>query len=364
MYKLIRSRGQQKFQNGSAVPTQKNRNPITLTVVKGKDSKGTYTETVRKQSDDLYPGGPAYTPPAHQSNQWFNSLTPEQKKMHNEKVRAKEAALRAASITPPTPVPGQTAVDRVYDPVKPAPVKPAGKQWYQEKVVTPFGAHTTRGYSISGDELEAGLKKNAIDKTISYANRNTFEVVPTKTWEQRALDAGVLSDKDNPIGMSTADTIRRHKNVDIRMQKIADYNTKKQAIIDSRTKNQNKMVASFKKGGPMQDENKVVVVNGKKLHKKPVLVQKKKQAVESKDDCGCGDSEKMQAGGDLSRTIAAGSAVGTTYNMIKQKKDSAAAKKVSTSLDRDNTLKPTDSTKTRTGILFKCGGKSKMKPKK
>lgn len=281
----------QIFQAGGATST--NRNPIIKTIVKGKDDKGSYTDTNTNQADDLYPGA---SRPAHKTNAWFNNLTTAQKAAHNKAVREKEASLVADKT-----VKGMSATNRVYDPLpKPAakqPIVPV-RRWTREEVVQPFGGHSTVGSTNDPVMVEKGYAKNRIDRTNPASSKNTYEARDFTPKETLLWNKGRLSDRDNPIGK---DTIGRGASLD---KKIAIMTAPRKKIVPPAPST---LVVSKEDGGRM--------INGKVFKHKPVLNQKPKikTGTNASDDCGCG---KMQGGGDFMAPTYKKPAKPATYSVV------------------------------------------------
>lgn len=411
MYKLVRKEGVQKLQVGAktgaiamADPAPRNRNPITLTVVKGIDKKTgqRYTETTHNQEDDMYPGRSSYVPPAHKSNAWFNSLTPAQKEAHNKAVRKKEDKLRQAAVTPETPVPGMRKVEKVYEPSAPA-VANTKRYWTKEDVVAPFGGNTVWGTTTDMEKMDRARAKNAIDKTSITGSRNKYVTREFTPKEIAAWEAGIIGNESSPINLTPQDSIRRSNNIDIKLDKFNSYHAKKQAAMNSRNQNNKSQSPLYttesatvarKKGGPM--------VNGKELKTPPALIKRKQPSSNAaKDgDCNCG-GDKMEKGGTTIARQGGGpvglkqeqmkqAVAGAAYGAVKQrraltnavykapvgrntpktkpfntsdvKKDDDKVFNTSDYLEQDRTTKYATKAK-EGGLLYKCGGKNKGKMK-
>lgn len=261
----------------------KNRNPITTTVVRGKDAKGTYTDTNTNQLDDLYAGS---AKPQHKTNAWFNGLTQAQKNAHNAAVRAKEAR----EAIPPTPVKGMTGTSRVYDP-KPAvkaPIVPT-RRWTREEVKQPFGGHVSVGTTTDEKVIASAYAKNKIDVANAASKNNTYEARDFTPKETLLWNKGRLSDRDNPIGK---DTIGRGAALD---KKIAIMNTPRKKVLTTPVEG----IVSKEDGGRM--------INGKIFKQKPELKAKPKTKSHTNaatdDDCNCG---KMSSGGSIQQVSSQG----------------------------------------------------------
>lgn len=380
MYKLVRKEGVQKLQVGAktgaiamADPAPRNRNPITLTVVKGIDKKTgqRYTETTHNQEDDMYPGRSSYVPPAHKSNAWFNSLTPAQKEAHNKAVRKKEDKLRQAAVTPETPVPGMRKVEKVYDPSAPAVVN-TKRYWTKEDVVAPFGGNTVWGTTTDMEKMDRARAKIAIDKTGPVSFRNKYEAREFTDKEQAAWDAGIIGNESSPINLTPQDSIRRSNNINIKLDKYNTYHAKKQAAMNSRKPQApvyttETATVARKAGGTM--------VKGKELKTPQILIKRKQPAPSTTKDggCNCG-GDKMQKGGatvtqDMYKkpvTQAKGPTSKPTTPKAKPFNTPAVTKNDDKVLTTSDYLEQEKTTKYATkakegGLLYKCGGKSKGK---
>jgi hypothetical protein len=109
-----------------------------------------------------------------------------------------------------------------------------------------------------------------------------------------------------------------------------------------------------------------ILVKGKVVIQRPELTNKKShKPTASEADCGCGGDMKKQSGGAIDKaTVAKASMVGTTANMISNKKAKQAVNKASeavntlTSNAHSKGLKATaiSAEPKQRGLLYKCGG--------
>ena len=174
-------------------PVKKNRNPVVTTTVKGKDKKGSYTETINTQDEDVYKGTPASERPKHTSNTWYNNLTQAQKDAHNKEVKERESKIQVEA-TPETKVAGENSTNRVYDPV---PEKKQVSEWDHTKVDSNFGGVEGWGIANSQAAIDHGERKNAIDHSLgnhiapgSNPAGNVYEHQPLTENEERILANG------------------------------------------------------------------------------------------------------------------------------------------------------------------------------
>lgn len=204
-----------------------NRNPVVTSTVKGKDKKGSYTDTNISQEDDTYKGTPSSKKPKHTANAWFNGLSQAQKDAHNKAVREKEAKELAAA-KPDVVVPGNKSTNRVYDP-EPTSVpkkKIMVRKWTREEVKQPFGSHTSSGTTNDDKIVASGYAKNKIDVTNPASKNNTYEARDFTDKETKLWERGRLSESDNPIGK---DTIGRGAKLDKKLAILEEYDAKKKA---------------------------------------------------------------------------------------------------------------------------------------
>lgn len=261
----------------AALNAPKNRQPINTTIVKGKDARGTYTDTNINQADDLYEGRSAGVAGSRPTNAWWNSLSAGQKAAHNARERAK-LGLQSPSIT----VPGTSSTSRVYDLAK-APAVSSGRHWTAEGTGMTFGGHTNRGTTIDPKVIASGYAKNKVDVQFPASKNNTYEARAFTERENTLWNKGKLRNSDNPIGR---DTIGRGAKQD---KMIALLNQSKVNMLP----NAKSSIVSKEKGG--------VIVNGKALKPKPEVMAKGAKVVFKSDadaGCGCGGG-KMQKGGEL-----------------------------------------------------------------
>ena len=199
-------------------PTYENRKPVVTTTVKGKDEKGSYTDTNSSQEDDTYKGSPASSKPKHTTNAWFNGLSQAQKDAHNKKVRERESK-ESQDATSDVTVPGKKSTNRVYDPAPTSEPKKKimVRKWTKEEVKQPFGGHTSIGTSNDDKIIEKGYAKNKIDVSNPASKNNTYEARDFTSKETKLWERNKFSVSDNPIGK---DTIGRGAMLDKRIAVI------------------------------------------------------------------------------------------------------------------------------------------------
>lgn len=255
----------------------KNRKPVNTSVIRGVDKRGSFTDTNVSQADDLYPGASAASAGKRPVNAWWNSLTPAQKAAHNIKKRVELEA-----STPAVTVPGYKTSNRVYDPVKEAAQK--RMHWTAENTNMTFGGRTVRGITSDPKEIASGYAKVKADSFSPNGKDNTYEARPFTDKETLLWNSNKMGPSANPIGR---DTIGRGARQD---KMIALMNSKKPSSMMQPTS----PVVSREKGG--------VIVNGKIMRPKPVIVAKGAKIVHKSGDggCGCG-GDMMQKGGPVGR---------------------------------------------------------------